>query len=262
MFRRLVKDAKKEKHSTGVEEIDLFLGGGLSPGTIILLVQGEDVKAHLGIHRLFLSQGLEDGEQTVHISLDNPNLAPPGVQTAQTTPLNAVKETIAWRYKNMSQIGNTPAIKGTSVSRSKKFDLKTVHHEAEKVKHAKIEFAAELETSSLYENLERTRVSISSLFSPLWEKTPKEIAEYLFDLRKIVKNHKMVCLVSIPVYLQEAFNYGYFDYVIGLEANRIPSLKYDGILETIKTDHHKQNKYGVYCTSTGIKVEKIVLPPE
>ncbi|KAI5191249.1 elongator complex protein 4 [Nematocida sp. AWRm77] len=268
MFKKLAQDGKQEKRATGTEELDALLGGGMEQGTLLLLVQGEDVKYHLGFHRVFLSQGLEENATTVHVSLDNPRLLIPSLQTQQHTGMHAHKEgkeegraKIAWRYAAMSGTAHTATLGGasTAISQSKKYDLKTPHRHAEKV--VQMESTSVSEIESRVSSLQGGRLSISSLFSPLWSMSSGEIAQYLFDLRRLVKIQDVICMVSVPVHLLDSFVYGYFDYVFGLETNRIPSLKYDGILETLKTEGSKRCKYGVKCRSTGITIEKIVLPP-
>lgn len=266
MFRKLVKEETDERRGTGTEELDILLGGGMKSGTLLLLVQGEDVKYHLGLHRVFLAEGVEEDRPTVHLSLDHPRVLIPELQgsapplTPQLVPgRKEEREKIAWRYASMSGTSHQPTVSGTCLARSKKYNLRAEHRHASRV----VQLAGTALDEAKPSLLARPggRLSISSLFSPLWEYSATEIASYLFELRRLVKLHQLVAMVSVPVYLLDTFNFGYFDYVLGLETNQVPALKYDGILETLKTAGHQRCKYGVKCRSTGITIEKIVLPP-
>ncbi|OAG29734.1 elongator complex protein 4 [Nematocida displodere] len=262
MFKRLVPESTNRNRSTGTEEIDLLLDGGVPKGNIVLLVQGEEVKYHLGLHRVFLSQGLEDRERVVHVSKDHPFLSPPEVLLpALPGATTSEHEKIAWRYKSMSTTKNTTEIESTRVSRSRRFDLKKKHRNAGSV----IEVGADDLSQILADIAEAladgpARVSICSLFSPLWTATSEERSSFLFKLRGIIRTSDAICMVSIPVFLLEQFSYGYFDYVLALESNRVPSVSYDGILETLKAPG-STGRYGVTCRSTGVQIEKIVIPP-
>ncbi|KAI5189663.1 elongator complex protein 4 [Nematocida minor] len=261
MFKRHIKE-EKEKKSTGIEEMDSLLGGGIRNGEILLLVQQENVKYHLGVHRVFIAQGLEDDEVTVHSSLDNPILSVPGRQMQKAEEAQSSAEKIAWRYKTMSRTVNTVNISTGSLSTAKKYNFKSRHPKENEVKNILDKSLSEISEYLDSTATSNTRISLSSLFSPLWQASEQEINDFLFHLRKTVRKSRAVCMVSIPVYLLDGFNYGYFDSIINLEANTVKELKYDGLIQCIKTEVNDLHKYALVCQSTGIKIEKIVLPPE
>lgn len=262
MFIKRTLHQERERKSTGVEEIDGLLGGGIKKGEMLLLVQQENVKYHIGMHRVFISQGLEDGEKVFHASKDNPVLPAPGRYRQSEEERTTKDEKIAWRYRSMSRTGNTTSISTSILSRAKRYDFKTRH-----AKESEVVNIIGKEHKEIIEYLEEVdatngRLSISSLFSPIWEISTDGISDFLFHLRRIVKMHQLVCMVSVPVYLLDTFNFGYFDSVINCEGNSVRELKYDGLIQCLKTETNDFHKYALICQSTGIKVEKIVLPPE
>ncbi|KAI5181471.1 elongator complex protein 4 [Nematocida sp. AWRm80] len=262
MFKSFINSSKKQK-STGIEGLDILLNEGINLGDILLLEQNEDVKYHLGIHRIFLSQGLEENDKVVHISLDNPVLSPPesisettdGIKVSSTSP-------IAWRYNRMLHTKNTSEVKGTgTISDARKYNFKKEHKKTDEIVSIPVTTTEEILKRLSKEVDSTTRVSISSLFSPLWNLSQKEIDTFLYELRRIIRCSSAICLVSIPTYFHPEFTYQYFDRIISLETNPISTLKYDGIIECIKTVPLVQHKHAILCNSAGIKIEKIILPP-
>ncbi|KAH9386474.1 elongator complex protein 4 [Nematocida major] len=261
MFKRYI-DQERDRRSTGIEELDVLLGGGIRNGEILLLVQQESVRYHIGLHRVFLAQGLEENERVVHSSLDNPVVSVPGLQQAQETGPATSQEKIAWRYTAMSRTANTARIQGSAANTARRFNLRAQHPKQESVAYVK-----EASLSAMLAGIKaalgkNTRVSLSSLFSPIWGASSQEANDFLFGLRAAIRQSGAVCMVSVPVYLLDSFNYGYFDSVVRLEANTVKELKYDGFIQCVKTEVNDVHKYAVLCQSTGIRVEKIVLPPE
>ncbi|KAI5172018.1 elongator complex protein 4 [Nematocida sp. LUAm3] len=262
MFKRLIK-GRKEKRGTGSQEIDRILNGGVKPGEICLLEQGEDVSYHLGIHRLFLSEGLEEEEKTLHLSPDYPRISPPSRTLEVLRPLEPLQdEKIAWRYKNMSRTQSSLQIGTSALSHSKTYDLKQVHRKSEEIEW--IEYSSPKQSIQLaLEKLpEGGRLSILSGFSPIWNCSQEDLSELLFLLRRGIRLKKAICLISIPVFLWSTFCYAYFDHVLLLEKNLIPSIKCDGLISCLKSEYVLPEKYAVTCKSTGICIEKVVLPPE
>lgn len=270
MFTRLIKEKRKKKN-TGIEEIDSLCGGEIKSGDIVLLIEGEDVKYHIGMHRIFISQGLEDGDKCFYLSADYSSLSPPSVCTEPTeTKTSMEKEKIAWRYKTISSTTAKREIFGMPESASKKYNLRSLHEKADALINVKYTDAEEsmrdlfekIDTYAKSKSSTSIRVSILSLFSPLWECTAEQRQKLLFMLRSKIRTSKAICMVSVPVYLLDDFCYGFFDIIFGLEKNTVPAIKCDGFIQCLKSSIYHYEKYAVHCSSTGIRMEKAILPPE
>lgn len=262
MFKRLIK-GRKEKRGSGSQEIDRILGGGLRPGEVCLLEQGEDVSYHLGIHRVFLSEGLEEEEKTLHLSADYPKISPPARSLEALRPLEPLQsEKIAWRYKSMSRTQAGTQIGASALSHSKTYDLKQPHPKSEQIEWIEYSSPRESIRAALEKLPEGGRLSILSGFSPAWSCSQEDLFELLLLLRRSIRLKRAICLISIPVFLWDDFCYGFFDKILLLEKNTIPSVKCDGLISCLKAEHVLLEKYAVTCKSTGICIEKVVLPPE
>ncbi|KAI5132242.1 elongator complex protein 4 [Nematocida ausubeli] len=249
MFIRKI-NRESERKSTGIAELDVLLGGGIRNGHILLLIQQENVRYHIGIHRIFISNGLQENDKVIHLSMDNPILSIPSADAAPSKSTScSPKERIAWRYSTVSKISNTSAITSHTL-----YNMRVQHPKHNEVTNIQ-------EIKDLQINDKNTRLSISSFMSPLWDMTEDDANNFFLSLRQKVRSTNSVCIISVPVYLLQDIMYGYFDYIVEL-SEPVEGLKYDGVLQCIKTETHDRHKYGVVCSSTGIRIEKIVLPPE
>ncbi|KAI5184782.1 elongator complex protein 4 [Nematocida homosporus] len=253
MFKRLGR-VRQERFSTGGQELDEILGGGMVGGDILLLAVNEGVNYHLGIHRVFIAEGLERNEPTIHSSMDASTLSVPAyVKRPSSTTAPVVNELIAWRYGRMSGTSSTARLGGAE--RSGCFDLRQTHPKSDQVIWAK-------DLASIITSIKPgSRVSILSMFSPLWGST--NIQTELFQLRAAIRTQGAIALVSIPINLVDHLNYGFFDQILTLEPKPSKSrIRCDGLIEPRKAPRGCGEKYAIKCSSTGVRIEKAILPPE
>ncbi|KAI5182869.1 hypothetical protein NEIG_00755 [Nematocida sp. ERTm5] len=298
MFNKRVSQ-KRDTRSTGILDIDVLLGD-IHNKDIILLMPEEGARYHTAIHRIFISKGLEDKERVIHVSVDNTVLNIPdvvrnksGVHTrvnameignktdsrvnqsnidinsAQSRhsahglgDANPITQKISWRYKNISKVSNSTNIHSDTnrliPGYNVQYNMKISHPLSDTVLNI-----SDTNVHNVLDILEEemkkgvTRISFSSL---LFYNTP-DVDTFLFSLRRLVRNYNSICLMSVPVYIY-SISYRYFDLILKLHSNMLNIPKYTGVIECVKSRVHNMHKYAIIYNSTGIKIEKIVIPPE
>lgn len=293
MFRKAQRrtnqapDTDQVRRSTGIEGIDVLLAGGVKPGHILLLDIGEDVKYHIGIHRIFLAAGIEAGDEVVHISRDYPKIKIPRPDQRPSEMKPQEKESIAWRYRAMSSVRSTEELResigalpssshGASQSAcnnmfgqsSKHYNMRDEHPRKEELKEVAAEtpqeMLASLERILQAAGKKSVRISIALMLSPLWELEGEKAMRVMYGIKGLVRKYSALCLLSVPVFLLPpgSFSFAFADEVFKLGRKPGAPFRYDGILTCARAPVGNQGRYGVVCGSTGIRIEKIVIPPE
>ncbi|KAK6089623.1 hypothetical protein P3W45_001389 [Vairimorpha bombi] len=163
---------------------------------------------------------------------------------------------IAWRYSS-----NSSSNSSSKYSLSNKLEYKN-------------EVLKEVSLDSLINKLKSTegyRISIYSLFSPSCTKI--DIERSLYELKKVVRKNKHICLVSVPTYLYEDINFNqYFDSVMSLDSNifdnYLPNYKAVihfekiNLYKRIRENENDTFKFGIKFSKDRLVIEKIDIPPE
>lgn len=229
--------------------------------SLILIKEDEYSYIHEYLLNTFLSEGVHNKESNIlAVSKDKIEIYDQVSNlNTQGGKLNdqGSKMYIAWRYSSIS----------SSLNSSYKYSL------SNKIEY-KNDLIKEVFVDNLIEKLRSTegfRVSICSLFSPSCSKV--NIERSLYDLKKVVRENKHTCMVSVPTYLYEDINFNqYFDSVMSLDSNifnnYLPNYKAViyfekiGLFKKIRENETDTFKFGIKFCKDRLVIEKIDIPPE
>lgn len=261
-FVRSQGATRTRRMSTGIEDLDRIIGGGMERGTSILLLEDENSQVHSTVLKVFLSEGVENKEDVVAVMKER------GGVDIYETGISAEGEggdkmVIAWRYSNLSL--RRPSFR-FNLSRRRAFVGRVASDE-----EATLEGILEI-----VEKERELRIVVFSLLSPIWNMCgyeDPEVARFLSQLKKFVRTNNHLCMVSVPGFFRNSMNFElYFDTVIALDSNMFTNFcpNYNGIVEFRKIWGHRglrvndlsSLKYGVKIRRGNIRVEKIDIPPE
>lgn len=250
------------KKTIGIPLLDKIITH-LEEGMLILIKEDEYSYMHQFLINTWISEGVYNNENKILIvNKDNKMENKKFEVYRHMSNIDKEKKTskmyIAWRYANI-QLNNE----------NSKFSL------INKLTYSNnVLVGNETTMHSIKEYLNsdtNCRVAIYSLFSPSYDTS--NIEKDLFNLKKIIRQQKHICFISIPTFFYENIIFNqYFDIVVSLDSNiynnylsNYKAVIYLEKLSIYKNLYENANdtfKFGIKFIKDKLVLEKIDIPPE
>lgn len=212
--------------STGIVSLDAVLDGGIPIGTVALIEEENHGRNADLITKHFIAEGVVCDHSILIADVErNPeataNDLPKLIQEESFQPADIIAEDfkIAWRYSQNPIYDSKPH--HTSISFGHTFDMsaKLLVDELQIIKYWPAEKSQGTSYSELFEHINTIitkggfstkipveqrrvlRITISNLFSPIWDSNDMNVVMFLYKLRILVRSSYASCLITTRAHI-------------------------------------------------------------